>query len=108
MPVLNDIDHTLKHLRGWMRVQRRQADRLAFGLVSNRGVPQPLCVLGVDFALRTVAERILYSKCLNAGQIRTTVDQAYVSRAKRGIAQRLAPDHHRRQRAGPPSASWLT
>ncbi len=47
MPVLKEIDHALRHLRGWMRVQRRGVDRLAFGLASNRVVPQPLGVVGV-------------------------------------------------------------
>jgi len=35
-----------------------------------------------DFALRTAAERILYVKLLNAGQICTTVDHVYVPRAQ--------------------------
>jgi coniferyl-aldehyde dehydrogenase len=35
-----------------------------------------------DFPLRTAAERILYVKCLNAGQICTTVDHVFVPRAK--------------------------
>ena len=201
MPVLKDIDHALKHLRGWMRVQRRRVDRLAFGLASNRVMPQPLGVVGVivpwnfplnlsllplvailaagnramvkmsensrhlaallidrmpayfapeklqffdetggvgiafsqlpfdhllftgstqtgrsvmqsaaqnlcpvtlelggrspalvcdDFDLRTAAERILYVKCLNAGQICTTVDHVYVPRAKVDDFVRLA------------------
>ena len=47
LPVLKDIDHALKHLRRWMRVQPRAVDRLAFGLASNRVVPQPLGVVGV-------------------------------------------------------------
>ena len=47
LPVLQEIDHALKHLRGWMRVQRRDVDRLAFGLASNVVIPQPLGVVGV-------------------------------------------------------------
>ncbi len=35
-----------------------------------------------DFDLRLAAERILFSKCLNAGQICTTVDHVFVPRAK--------------------------
>jgi coniferyl-aldehyde dehydrogenase len=192
VPVVDGITHALKHLRGWMRPQRRHVDRLTFGLASNRVIPQPLGVVGVivpwnfplnlslvpltaifaagnralvkmsensrhlarlliermpayfppeklrffdetggvgmafsalpfdhllftgsgttgrsvmaaaaqnlcpvtlelggkapavvcdDFALRTAAERILTVKCLNAGQICTTVDHAYVPRA---------------------------
>lgn len=47
LPVLKDIDHTLKYLRRWMRVQPRAVDRLAFGLAANRVIPQPLGVVGV-------------------------------------------------------------
>ncbi len=201
MPVLKDIDHALSHLRRWMRVQRRAVDRLAFGLASNRVIPQPRGVAGVivpwnfplnlsflplvaifaagnramvkmsensrhlaalliekipgyfppeklqffdetggvgiafsklpfdhllftgstqtgrsvmqsaaqnlcpvtlelggrspalvcdDFDLKTAAERILYVKCLNAGQICTTVDHVYVPRAKVDEFVRLA------------------
>ncbi len=35
-----------------------------------------------DFPLQTAAERILFVKCLNAGQICTTVDHAWVPQAK--------------------------
>jgi coniferyl-aldehyde dehydrogenase len=34
-----------------------------------------------DFSVRQAAERIMYVKCLNAGQICTTVDHVYVPRA---------------------------
>ncbi len=201
LPVLQDIDHTLKHLRRWMRVQRRHVDRLSFGLARNRVLPQPLGVVGVivpwnfplnlsflplvaifaagnramvkmsehsrhlatlliekipahfppeklqffdetggvgiafsqlpldhlmftgstqtgravmaaaaqnlcpvtlelggrspaivceDFDLQAAAERILYVKCLNAGQICTTVDHVYVPRARVDEFVRLA------------------
>lgn len=203
LPVVKDIDHALAHLGRWMRPQRRAVDRLAFGLASNRVLPQPLGVVGVivpwnfplnlsflplsaifaagnralvkmsehsrhlaaylmahmpayfppeklqffddsggvgeafsqlpldhllftgstatgravmaaaarnlcpvtlelggrspalvapDFDLRTAAERILYVKCLNAGQICTTVDHVHVPRA-------LVPDFVRHAQA---------
>jgi coniferyl-aldehyde dehydrogenase len=47
MPVLKGIHHTLKRLKRWMRPQRRGIDRMAFGLASNRVIPQPLGVVGV-------------------------------------------------------------
>lgn len=47
VPVISGIDHTLKHLRRWMRTQRRPMDRVAFGLAGNRVIPQPLGVVGV-------------------------------------------------------------
>jgi len=206
LPVLQEIDHALKHLRGWMKVQRRGIDRLTFGLASNQVIPQPLGVVGVivpwnfplnlslvplvaifaagnramvklsehsqhlaalliermpayfppeklqffdetgevgvafsklpfdhllftgsgptgravmaaaaanlcpvtlelggrspalvcdDFDLRTAAERILYAKCLNAGQICITVDHVFVPRTRLQdfieLAQRIVP-----------------
>lgn len=43
-----------------------------------------------DFPLKTAAERILFVKCLNAGQICTTVDHAWIPRAKVDEFVRLA------------------
>jgi coniferyl-aldehyde dehydrogenase len=211
VPVLKGVEHALKHLRRWMRPQRRQVDRLLFGLASNRVIPQPLGVVGVivpwnfplnlsllplvsifaagnramvkmsenarhlsrlllrempdyfpedklqffeetggvgvefsrlpfdhllftgsgqtgravmaaaaqnlcpvtlelggkspaivgeDFPLRTAAERILYVKCLNAGQICTTVDYAYVPAQRlqefARLAQAIVPQRYPR------------
>jgi coniferyl-aldehyde dehydrogenase len=201
LPTLQAIHHARKHLKRWMRPQRRGIDRLAFGLAGNRVIPQPLGVVGVivpwnfplnlslvplsaifaagnramvkmsensrhlaalmmrelpryfpadklqvfdetggvgiefsklpfdhllftgsgqtgkavmaaaaanlcpvtlelggkspaivldDFPLRTAAERLLYVKFLNAGQICTTVDHAYVPRAQVEEFVRLA------------------
>jgi coniferyl-aldehyde dehydrogenase len=47
VPVLSGVDHTIKHLRSWMRPQRRGMDRLSYGLAANRVIPQPLGVVGV-------------------------------------------------------------
>jgi coniferyl-aldehyde dehydrogenase len=47
LPLLGAIKHARRHLRGWMRPQRRGVDRLAFGLGSNTVLPQPLGVVGV-------------------------------------------------------------
>ncbi|MDE2368795.1 MAG: coniferyl aldehyde dehydrogenase [Burkholderiales bacterium] len=46
-PVIDGIDHVLKHLRGWMRPQRRGVDWRNFFGASNRVIPQPLGVVGV-------------------------------------------------------------
>jgi len=46
-PVVNDVEHTLAALRGWMKPQGRAIDRLSFGLASNQVIPQPLGVVGV-------------------------------------------------------------
>ncbi len=47
VPAQSAIDHALKHLKRWMRPQSREVDRIAFGLASNRVLPQPLGVVGV-------------------------------------------------------------
>lgn len=46
-PVLSGIRHVLKHLKQWMRPERRLVDRLAYGLGRNRLIPQPLGVVGI-------------------------------------------------------------
>ena len=46
-PAIDAIDHTLKHLRGWMQTQRRGVDLRNFLGARNRVVPQPLGVVGV-------------------------------------------------------------
>jgi coniferyl-aldehyde dehydrogenase len=47
VPVLDGIRYTRRHLRAWMRPQRRSVDRLLFPGARNRVVPQPLGVVGV-------------------------------------------------------------
>lgn len=47
MPVLHGIDHALRHLRRWMRPQRRPISRMLFGTAHNRLQAQPLGVVGV-------------------------------------------------------------
>jgi len=46
-PVVDGIDHAIKHLRGWMKPQRRGVDWRNFLGASNRVIPQPLGVVGV-------------------------------------------------------------
>ena len=47
VPVLDGIRHARRHLRRWMRPQRRGIDLLLFPGARNRVVPQPLGVVGV-------------------------------------------------------------
>jgi coniferyl-aldehyde dehydrogenase len=47
VPVLDGLKHTLRHLRGWMRPQRRGVDLLLFPGARNQVLPQPLGVVGV-------------------------------------------------------------
>ncbi|MDP3336770.1 MAG: coniferyl aldehyde dehydrogenase [Rhodoferax sp.] len=46
-PVVDGIDHVIKHLPGWMKTQRRNVDLRTFFGASNRVIPQPLGVVGV-------------------------------------------------------------
>jgi len=46
-PAVDGIDHVLKHLRSWMRPQRRGVDLRNFMGARNRVIPQPLGVVGV-------------------------------------------------------------
>ncbi|OOV86885.1 coniferyl aldehyde dehydrogenase [Oceanospirillum linum] len=45
--VVSDIDHTLKHLKKWMRVQRRGIDRMLYPGAKNRVIPQAVGVVGL-------------------------------------------------------------
>jgi len=44
--VIDGVDHVLKHLKKWMKPQRRNVDLRNFFGASNRVVPQPLGVVG--------------------------------------------------------------
>jgi coniferyl-aldehyde dehydrogenase len=46
-PVVDGIDHVVKHLRRWMKPQRRGVDLRNFLGARNRVIPQPLGVVGV-------------------------------------------------------------
>ena len=46
-PVVDGIDHTLKHLKAWMKPQKRGVDWISFFGARNRVIPQPLGVVGV-------------------------------------------------------------
>lgn len=45
--VLDEIRHTRKHLRRWMKPQRRKVDWLLYPGARNHVIPQPLGVVGV-------------------------------------------------------------
>lgn len=46
-PALDGVDHVVRHLRGWMKTQRRSVDLRNFLGARNRVIPQPLGVVGV-------------------------------------------------------------
>jgi len=46
-PVVDGVDHVIKHLRSWMKPQRRSVDLRTFFGARNRVIPQPLGVVGV-------------------------------------------------------------
>ena len=45
--VLESIQHTSRHLKSWMKPERRRIDRLMYPGATNRVIPQPLGVVGV-------------------------------------------------------------
>ncbi|UVM03304.1 coniferyl aldehyde dehydrogenase [Pseudomonas laurylsulfatiphila] len=45
--VLGDIQSTIKHLKKWMKPQKRHIDLMVYPTSSNRVIPQPLGVVGV-------------------------------------------------------------
>ena len=47
MPTLDGIKYAIKHLKQWMRPQKRSVDFMAFTGAKNRLIPQPLGVVGV-------------------------------------------------------------
>ena len=47
LPTLNEINHVKKHLKTWMKPQRRGVDLKSFIGAKNRVIPQPLGVVGV-------------------------------------------------------------
>jgi coniferyl-aldehyde dehydrogenase len=47
VPALDGIKYTLRHLRSWMRPQRRGVDLLLFPGARNRVLPQPLGIVGM-------------------------------------------------------------
>ena len=47
LPTLNEIHHSKKHLKQWMKPQRRAVDLKSFFGAKNRVIPQPLGVVGV-------------------------------------------------------------
>lgn len=44
--VMDGVDHALKHLRKWMKPERRSVDLKNFFGASNRVIPQPLGIVG--------------------------------------------------------------
>ena len=46
-PAIDGIDHVIKHLRKWMKPQRRSVDLRNFFGARNKVIPQPLGVVGV-------------------------------------------------------------
>ena len=46
-PALEGVDYVIKHLKRWMRPQKRHVDQRVFFGARNRVIPQPLGVVGV-------------------------------------------------------------
>jgi coniferyl-aldehyde dehydrogenase len=46
VPAIGEVDHALKHLKQWMKPQRRHVDLMNYFGARNRVIPQPLGVVG--------------------------------------------------------------
>ncbi|HNW03742.1 MAG TPA: aldehyde dehydrogenase family protein, partial [Burkholderiaceae bacterium] len=46
VPAMGEVDHALKHLKKWMKPQRRHVDLMNYFGARNRVIPQPLGVVG--------------------------------------------------------------
>ena len=46
VPATGEVDHALKHLKKWMKPQRRHVDLMNYFGARNRVIPQPLGVVG--------------------------------------------------------------
>lgn len=46
VPAMGEVDHAIKHLKKWMKPQRRHVDLMNYFGARNRVIPQPLGVVG--------------------------------------------------------------
>jgi coniferyl-aldehyde dehydrogenase len=85
--VIDGVDHVLKHLKSWMKPQRRHVDLMNFFGAKNRVIPQPLGVVGAivpwNFPINLAFTGLIYTfaaqkKCHSPPQpqrIRSTREQ---------------------------------
>jgi len=94
IPVTDGINDALKHLRKWMRVQKRHIDFTLFPGGRNRVVPQPLGVVGLiipwNFPINLTFSQLV--AVFSAGN-RAMVKMSENSIALTRVLQRLSPNY---------------
>ena len=94
IPVTDGINGTLKHLKKWMKVQRRHIDRTLYFGAKNRVIPQPLGVIGLiipwNFPLNLMMSKLT---CVFAAGNRAMVKMSENSIALTRLLQELSPKY---------------
>lgn len=92
--VLDGVNFALKHLKEWMRVQKRKIEFALYPGAKNRVIPQPLGVVGVivpwNFPIQMVFTPLTY---IFAAGNRAMVKMSENSRHLTRLLIRLAPDY---------------
>lgn len=88
------VNHALKHLKSWMKVQRRKVDMTLFPFAKNRVIPQPLGVVGLivpwNFPINLAFSQLVAA--FSAGN-RAMVKFSENSIALTRLLQKILPDY---------------
>lgn len=92
--VADTINDSIKHLKSWMKVQRRHIDKMMFPGAKNRVIPQPLGVVGLiipwNFPINLSFSQL--AAVFAAGN-RAMVKMSENSVALSRLLQRITPDY---------------
>jgi len=92
--VADSINDALKHLKSWMKVQRRHTDFMTFPGGRNRVIPQPLGVVGMiipwNFPINlTFSQLVAVFAAGNRAMVKMSENSIALSR----LLQRISPDY---------------
>ena len=91
-PAIDGVDHTLKHLRGWMKPQRRGVDLRNFFGASNRVIPQPLQTIADALKSQFKGVVVLGGVANDAVTLIASVSADFTAKVQAGkIIQTIAP-----------------
>ncbi|MGI9133306.1 MAG: aldehyde dehydrogenase family protein, partial [Rhodoferax sp.] len=97
--VIDGVGHTLKHLKSWMKPQKRQIDLKNFFGASNRLIPQPLGEVGAiipwNFPIWTAFNGLI---CIFAAGNRAMVKMSENSRHVAALLMEKIPDYFARDK----------
>ncbi len=92
--VLDGINFAIKHLKKWMKVQKREIEFTIYPGAKNRVIPQPLGVIGVivpwNFPIQLSFTPLTY---IFAAGNRAMVKMSENSRQLTGVLMKLAPNY---------------